>query len=269
MQIGKSYAVPDERMYPKLVDWTKQIYDKFTTNETDALVIAQLLGHASIGGAFNGKIAIMSSYGLVDRRLGKIRVTDIGRKIVFPNDGKEKADGVKSALFKVTLWERLYQDYTTKGAELPSNFWANLANLADIPPDDAKSKADWVAKAFNSDISYLRSVEKEVGQLGSGQSAQIAPPLSQAGQRMGLQQQAGMGEQGLQAPQGEFESGKIYFISPDDKVKHEAPRSAWQIDLLKTYIDGVLDHVKEQLVNEARYVAEKDKAKKPQDKQNQ
>ena len=44
-----------------------------------------------------------------------------------------------------------------------------------------------------------------------------------------------------------YEPGKIYFISPDDKVKQEAPRSAWQIDTLRAYINGVLDHAKKQL----------------------
>jgi hypothetical protein len=262
------YAVPDERLYPKYVEWTRMMYDKFTTNETDALVIAQLLGHSSIGGAFNMKIAAMGAYGLVDRRLGKIRVTDIGRKIVF-GSGAEKVDGVKSALFKVELWNRLYQEYTAKGAELPSNFWADLARIADIPPDEAKSKAEWVVKAYNTDISYLRSVEKEMGQPGSGQTAQMMAPLTQTGQGIARQESRGRAEPGMERPPTEFESGRIYFVSPDDKIKHEAPRSAWQIDLLKTYIDGVLDHVKEQLVQESKYVAEKDKAKKPQDKQNQ
>ena len=41
-----------------------------------------------------------------------------------------------------------------------------------------------------------------------------------------------------------------------------APRSAWQIDLLKTYIIGVLDHMKDQLVSEAQMVTEREKAKK-------
>src|SRR5712692_5551042 len=84
VQIGRNYSVPDERLYPKLVDLARQVYDKFSTNETDALIVAQLLGHASIGGAFNGKVATLSSYGLVERRQGKIRLTDIGRRAVVP-----------------------------------------------------------------------------------------------------------------------------------------------------------------------------------------
>src|SRR2546428_2361794 len=115
LQVGKNYSVPDERLYPKVVDWTKQIYDEFSTNETDALSVAQLLGHNSIGGAFNAKVASMSGYGVVERRLGKIRVTEIGRKTILSDDGKEKAEGVRSALLKVALWKRIYNNYTAKG----------------------------------------------------------------------------------------------------------------------------------------------------------
>lgn len=49
-----------------------------------------------------------------------------------------------------------------------------------------------------------------------------------------------------------YEPGKIYFISPDDRVRQEAPRSAWQIDMLRAYINGVLDHAKKQLVGESK-----------------
>jgi hypothetical protein len=56
-----------------------------------------------------------------------------------------------------------------------------------------------------------------------------------------------------------YEPGKIYFISPDDKVRQEAPRTAWQIDMLRSYINGVLDHAKEQLVGEAKAASRREK----------
>src|SRR3989441_13039316 len=114
----------------------------------------------------------MSAYGVVERRVGRIRVTEIGRKAILSEDGKEKADGVKSALLKVALWKRLYNHYTNKGAELPADFSADLAKIADIPGEDAKSKAEWVVKAFNSDIAYLRSTEKGTGTVERDQRPQ-------------------------------------------------------------------------------------------------
>src|SRR5256712_12542424 len=111
----------------------------------------------------------MAGYGVGGIRRGRIRVTGIGRKAVLSEDGKEKADGVKSALLKVALWKRLYNRYTNKGPELPADFSADLAKIADIPGEDAKSKAEWVVKAFNSDIAYLSSTEKERDTLGSNQ----------------------------------------------------------------------------------------------------
>jgi hypothetical protein len=58
-----------------------------------------------------------------------------------------------------------------------------------------------------------------------------------------------------------YEPGKIYFISPDDKVRQEAPRSAWQIDILREYINGVLDHAKKQLVGDVKLTDRKERAK--------
>ncbi len=234
MQIGKSFSVPDERLYPKLVEWGRQIYDKFATNDTDALLVAQLLGHSSIGGAFNGKVAMLSSYGLVERRQGRIRVTETGRKAAVPNDGKEKADGVKSALFKVALWKRLYRDYTAKGAGLPSNFWADLAKIADIPPDDAKSKAEWVAKAFGSDISYLKSMEKETETPGSGQSSQARTKTSDTSGSGAQTPSGGSTRESQLAPLPSVSSGQIVFLSPVDRIELTVPRSARHMAMLKT-----------------------------------
>jgi hypothetical protein len=267
MEIGKNYSVPDVRLFPDLVGYTNKIYDKFTTNDTDALVVAQLLEHKSVSGAFNAKTALMGAYGLIDRRSGKIRVTEIGRKIVYPSNSKEKYEGVKAAIFQIPLWDRLYQEYTTKGATLPSNFWADLARLADISPDEAKAKSEWVEKAYNTDVSYLKSVEKEMGTLGSSQGGQTLPLTPQSGAGMVDQGQTrGANAEVIARPLGGFESGKIYFISPDDKIMNESPRNAWQIDLLRTYINGVLDHAKEQLVNDAKIITEKEKGKKPEGK---
>jgi hypothetical protein len=52
LQIGRDNSVPDKWLYPRLVDFAKQVYDKFSTNETDTLIVARLLGHAPFGDAF-------------------------------------------------------------------------------------------------------------------------------------------------------------------------------------------------------------------------
>ncbi len=258
MEVGSKYYVPDERLNPRVVEWTKRIYDKFTTNDADALVVAQLLGHGSLSGAFNTKMGVVGAYGVAERRLGKIRVTDIGRKIVFSNDPKEKLEGVKSALFKVPLWERLYGEYTKKGAELPSNFWADLARIADIPPDDAKTKADWVAKAYNDDISFLKSIEKELGSTppamvqkdeGSGQAVRLPSLTTQ----MGLPSISNA------------TSGQILFTSLDDKIQLSVPRSARHIEMLRTFVENALKVIEEELVAEAKLVTKQDRASKDSD----
>ena len=292
MQVGKSYSVPDERLYPKVLDWTKQIYDEFSTSDTDSLSVAQLLGHTSIGGAFNAKVASMSAYGVVERRLGRIRVTEIGRKAILSEDGKEKADGVKSALLKVALWKRLYNHYTAKGAELPADFSADLAKIADIPGEDAKSKAEWVVKAFNSDIAYLRSTEKEKEMLGSSQRPQkkvkmsatnqlvtqtpsvpkapsrpISPPPSEPGPKAPSRpispppsEPAPKAPSRPISPPPSESSGQIIFLSPVDQIELTVPRRARHMAMLKKFIENALDVIDEELTAEGSMAAERNKS---------
>jgi len=263
VQIGRNFSVPDERLYPRLVDLARQIYEKFGTNETDSLLVAQLLGHASIGGAFNGKIAAMTSYGLVDRRLGKIRLTEIGRKALASDGGREKVDGVKSALFKVALWKRLYQDYAAKGAELPSNFWPDLVKITDISSDDAKSKAEWVAKAFKSDLSYLKSVENESGTLGTGQSQQKRAKSADAA---GMMAQTPSGRASLESqpdlPPTSESLGQISFSSPVDRIELTVPRAARHMPMLRAFVEKALKTIDAELTAEARMAAEGERTKK-------
>ena len=258
MQVGKSYSVPDERLYPKVLDWTKQIYDEFSTNETESLSVAQLLGHNSIGGAFNAKIASMSGYGVVERRLGKIRVTEIGMKAILSEEGKEKADGVRSALLKVALWKRLYNNYTAKGTELPADFWADLAKIADIPDEDAKGKAEWVEKAFNSDISYLRSAEKVPETLERGQGPQKRVKTPGTDQLVAPAPGPKVQAQPLSPPSEP--SGQIIFLSPVDQIELTVPRSARHMAMLKKFIENALQVIDEELTAEGRMAAERSKS---------
>ena len=259
MQVGKSYSVPDERLYPKVLDWTKQIYDEFSTSETDSLSVAKLLGHTSIGGAFNAKVASMSAYAVVDRRLGKIRVTEIGRKAILPEDGKEKTDGVRSALLKVALWKRLYNNYTAKGAELPADFWADLAKIADIPGEDAKSMSEWVVKAFNSDISYLRSTEKGTGTVESDQRPQKRVKTSGTDQLVAQTPSPPRVQSQPISPPSES-SGQIIFLSPVDQIELTVPRNARHMAMLKKFIENALEVIDEELTAEGRMAAEGNKS---------
>jgi hypothetical protein len=253
MNIGK-YSVPEERIYPQLVDWTTQIYNKYTTTDADPLVVAQLMGHKSIGGAFNAKTAKMSAYGLIERRGGTIRVTEIGRKIIFPSEPKEKYEGIKAAIFKVDLWERLYQEYTAKGAELPSNFWVDLAKIAEIPPDDAKNKAEWVGKAYLDDIAYLKAAERDMATTTPTQSSFKTQTDSKELSQPSNPQIATSSP--IMTP-----NGQITFTSPDDRIQLTVPRSARHIGMLKSFVEDALKVIEEELVAEAKLVTEREKTK--------
>lgn len=258
MEVGKMYSVPNERLYPKVVNWAKRIHDKFSTGEADALLVAQLLGHSSVGGAFNSKVAAMTSYGVVDRRLGKIRVTDIGKKIVSPAGPIEKVEGVRSSLLKVALWERLYQDFTAKGLELPEDFWTELAKICDIPPGEAKGKAEWVAKAYEADFSFLKSAEKESSSGGAGIPVMTLGEEPSSSQRI-LGELAGQ----ISIPASGQRAGQIIFMSQEDRIQLSVPRSARHIGMLRTFIDNALKAIEVELAAGTKHQAARGKAPKP------
>ncbi len=257
MEVGK-YYVPDGRLYPELVQYASKIYEKFRTNDTDALVVAQLLGHKSLSGAFNTKTALLSSYNLIERRAGKIKVTEIGKKIVYPSDPRERQEGVREALLKIPLWQALFDEFSAKGAELPSNFWADLARLADLAPEEAKNKADWVARAYTSDISYMKSVEKEIGS-----SVHTQQPTSQTREMLGVPPNSTLQSSSsntVNVPP--VASGQILFLSPDDKIQLSIPRSARHIGMLRAFVQDALKVIEDELVAEAELVTVQRKASK-------
>src|SRR5207244_5309717 len=188
-----------------------------------------------------------------------------------------------------------YNHYTNKGAELPADFSADLAKIADIPGEDAKSKAEWVVKAFNSDIAYLRSTEKERDTLGSNQrprkkvktsgtnqvvaqtpsvpkapSRPISPPIQP--ESPPIQPESPPIQPGPKAPSRPISprsmpisppsesSGQIIFLSPVDQIELTVPRRARHMAMLKKFIENALDVIDEELTAEGSMGAERNKS---------
>lgn len=167
MKVGR-YEIPDMRLYPKLVEATKLIYEKFGSEEArDLNLVAQLLGHKSANsGAFLSKLAHLRAYGLIERR--GVKVTELGKKLTFPTNEEELNDARKRAILNIPLWKEFYSKWKL---ELPNgNFWADLAKIAGLEAPEAKRVVEKVRKAYMSDVRYLKpteEVEKKAGFMPS------------------------------------------------------------------------------------------------------
>lgn len=242
MKVGRTFSVPDERLSPRVVEWTRRVYRRFGSAEADSLVVAQALGHASVGGAFNSKVAVMASYGVIERRQGKIRVTDIGRMIVSPRTAGETIDGVRSSLFKISLWQRLHREYTSRGQRIPPNLAPELAKISGISVAEARNKADWIAKAYAADFGYLESLKKGERERETEAGATQTVEALETG--------LGVRAESLGALPGTEPGGlpsQIVFISQKDQIQISVPRSAKHVAMLKAFIESALGAIEEDL----------------------
>lgn len=153
MKIGR-YDIPDLRLFPTLVDATKLIYDKFTSEEiSDMEMLARLLGHKSAkSGAFLSKMAALRAYGLIEGR-GAVRVSDIGKKLTYATDEDDRIDAIEKAINRIPLWKELRSKYPQGLPEI--NFWVNLATLAGLEAPDAQRIEGQVKREYLQDLKHL------------------------------------------------------------------------------------------------------------------
>lgn len=154
MKIGDK-TIPENRL-PSLIEAVKTLYGKFGTKEIDDETASRLLGHTtSRSGAYIQKRADLRAFGLIEPR-GPIKVTEIGRKVSYPNNTKEEQEGLIQAISNIELWKLIYEKYTKKGLTLPSDFWTDIREWTGLPPEEAKNAAEIVRKAYLEDIKYIK-----------------------------------------------------------------------------------------------------------------
>ncbi|HUT81370.1 MAG TPA: hypothetical protein VMZ29_09230 [Candidatus Bathyarchaeia archaeon] len=152
MKIG-SYTIPDLRLFPKIFEDIKLIYEHYQLSEAENQdAVAQLLGHKSANsGSWYSKIADMRLYGLLEPR--SIQATKLAEKLTFGTD-EEKQQAIAEAVLHVTLWKRLYDEF---GKELTNgNFWVHIQKITNVNPLEAQKHADTIRNAYLSDISNIK-----------------------------------------------------------------------------------------------------------------
>jgi len=89
---------------------------------------------------------------------------------VYQND-KEGNEAIVNAIKNVPLWKTLFDNYPSKGKDLPTDtFWMDLRRIVGedkLPPEEAKTKAEIVRKAYFEDIKYYKpEIEAKKGETG-------------------------------------------------------------------------------------------------------
>ena len=178
MKITKGWKIPTMRLYPELYDDVKKLYGKFGQSEVDQETVAQLWGHKSAKSSqFRFvKLGSLRSYGLIEGR-GNIKVSDLGRRLTFPENDKEANDAIVDAIKNVPLWKKLFDDYIAKREDLPTDtFWMDLRRIVGedkLPPEEAKIKAEIVRNAYFEDLKYFKPEFEPTGEEDKLESGKI------------------------------------------------------------------------------------------------
>jgi hypothetical protein len=155
MKIG-DLIVPLNRLGVCLED-ARKIYQQFGNDETENEHIANAIGLSFSGGAFNQRTADLKTYGLINRRSGKISISELGVHATYGDDS-EKAMALEKIIRRIPLWSNLLDKYGT--SIIDSNFWVYLAKITNAPRPEAEKKAEIVRNAYMEDVKYLKTVEK-------------------------------------------------------------------------------------------------------------
>lgn len=159
MKLG-NYAYPDISLSESIND-AKKIYDRFKDEEVDSQLISETIGYR--GGTFLQRLSALRKYGLVNPR-GKIRVTDLGKKITYPANQDVELSAIEEAVKNVELFKILYDKF---GMELPKEkFWVNLVNITGAEAPDTQAKENTIRQIYTDSIKPLmfkvRVVEAEL-----------------------------------------------------------------------------------------------------------
>jgi hypothetical protein len=155
MKVG-GYSIPQYRLTTLLSD-TKKIYEQFKSDEVGTEFIAHTLGQAPRGGAFLQRMADLRSYGLIEGRGSKIRVTELGKQATYGHE-VERVDALVKLVKNIPLWAILNEKFGSSIKE--ENFWIDLMKITGAERVDAQKQANSVRNAYIADIKDIILVEK-------------------------------------------------------------------------------------------------------------
>jgi len=153
-RIGK-YRFPVRR-----VDDVVELVRKLVENlpgETEKDDVAKVLGLSPNSGGFFALLSSMRMYGLIDIVTGKVRVTELGRRLSSPE--VKVSEMVKIQIVKkIPLFRDLYEKY---GREINENKLIEfLVEVAGTSREKAEKNAKKILSVYRSALPYLEKEER-------------------------------------------------------------------------------------------------------------
>jgi len=123
----------------------------------DRETMAHALGHSSLSGSANRRVAALNHFGLVERQKGgAYRISDLGKSLLMPVDAKERASALHQAVKEPTFYQELWERYS--GQPLPGMLPNILSREFGVHPNSGEE----VAQIFRSSAEYAGLLENGV-----------------------------------------------------------------------------------------------------------
>ncbi len=172
--------------YPEIpveeaLESSKKIEQQFQGNPAGMSAVANALGYANErSGTFLAKLANLRRYGLIEGR-GQLKVTEIGKKILFPVAGEDQNEPYTQILEKVPLFKELYSFY---GSRVPNSeeFVSALLNITKAERTLIQAESEKIRKLYLALTSRITN-KSNVGSQVFGSNPNFSPQQP-SGKRM-------------------------------------------------------------------------------------
>jgi hypothetical protein len=152
MQLGQ-HLIPETRLFPEPIQDVKTVYDSIGSDDTTSLDLAKILGYSSnTTGAYYKRLGSLTGYGLIDKS-GKFRVSELGKRIAYPESDYDKKLAIKEAVLHIPLWSELFKKF---GKNPPAeNFWVQIKNITGVESPIAQKAEAQVRKWYMEDVAQI------------------------------------------------------------------------------------------------------------------
>ena len=155
-KIGK-YRLP-LRGIDKMVKLAGQIREK-CGSEASRQTIADALGVSATGGAFYINMSALVFYGLAEASGGKIRLTPLAEKILYPVHGAGEAKKAKvEAVERLPIFREIYRSCGANPTE--ERLKAFLVENAGVARSKVENILPKALKVYKGSIEYIKHAEK-------------------------------------------------------------------------------------------------------------
>src|SRR5262245_43339262 len=109
---------------PEAIDKLRVLSEAIHHHSAPREVVARGMGYTGLHGASASAISALQKYGLLDRSGEELRVSERGKRILYPGNGTEKAEAIRDAASAPKLFAELAEKFPggTTNEELVRNY---------------------------------------------------------------------------------------------------------------------------------------------------